>query len=187
MPWLGRATFGPTPWLDSALHVHSKPVFNRRRSTVLAGLGVASGLGLSPVLAQEQTSDPGHSGLPAARSLRDELAGALARKSPLVVMVSLDGCPHCRVARQSHLVPMWREGLPIVQVDFRNERVLTDFLGQKRSHDEMTRLWRVTVAPTLLFFGPGGREVAERMEGAYLPDFYRSYLEQRLDQARAKL
>lgn len=102
-------------------------------------------------------------------------------------MVSLDGCPHCRVARQSHLVPMWREGLPIVQVDFRNDRVLTDFLGQKRSHDEMTRLWRVTVAPTLIFFGPGGREVADRMEGAYLPDFYRSYLEQRLDQARAKL
>jgi hypothetical protein len=43
------------------------------------------------------------------------------------------------------------------------------------------------MAPTLLFFGPGGREVAERMEGAYLPDFYRAYLEQRLDQARAKL
>ena len=140
-----------------------------------------------PAVSGAQSPGGHHQSLPPAQSLRDELAAALARKSPLVVMVSLEGCPHCRVARQSHLVPMWREGLPIVQVDFRNERVLTDFLGQKRSHDEMTRLWRVTVAPTLLFFGPGGREVAERMEGAYLPDFYRSYLEQRLDQARAKL
>lgn len=128
-----------------------------------------------------------HQALPAAQSLSDELRAALARKSPLVVMASLDGCPHCRVARQSHLLPMWREGLPIVQVDFRHERVLTDFTGQARSHDEMIRTWRVTVAPTLLFFGPGGREVADRMEGAYLPDFYRAYLEQRLAQARAKL
>ncbi len=154
-------------------------------------LGWVGGVGLSalgwckPIGAQSQ--EPDHQVLPPAQSLRDELAAALARKSPLVVMVSLDGCPHCRVARQSHLIPMWREGLPIVQVDFRHERVLTDFSGQARSHDEMTRLWRVTVAPTLLFFGPGGREVADRMEGAYLPDFYRAYLEQRLVQARAKL
>lgn len=156
-----------------------------------AWLGLIGGGGLAvlgwPMGSGAQGSGGHHQALPPAQALREELAAALARKSPLVVMVSLEGCPHCRVARQSHLVPMWREGLPIVQVDFRDARVLTDFGGNKRSHDEMTRLWRVSVAPTLLFFGPGGREVADRMEGAYLPDFYRAYLEQRLEQARAKL
>jgi hypothetical protein len=43
------------------------------------------------------------------------------------------------------------------------------------------------VTPTLLFFGPGGREVAERMEGGYLPDFYGSYLDDRLAKARTQL
>jgi hypothetical protein len=33
----------------------------------------------------------------------------------------------------------------------------------------------------------GGKEVAERMEGAYLPDFYGTYLEERLAQGRKAL
>ena len=156
---------------------------NRRNLMLLLGLmGLGAGL-----KAWAQGAVAEHNALPAASSLRDELARALARKSPLVVMVSLEGCPHCRVARLSHLVPMWREGLPIVQVDFRSDRKLMDFQGQFRTHDDLIRQWRVTIAPTLLFFGAGGREVAERMEGSYLPDFYRSYLEQRLEHARALL
>lgn len=82
---------------------------------------------------------------------------------------------------------MWREGLPIVQVDFRSDQQVLDFEGKKTTHEALIQRWRVTLAPTLLFFGPGGKELAERMEGAYLPDFYRGYLEQRLEQARARL
>ena len=67
------------------------------------------------------------------------------------------------------------------------EQKLLDFQGRSRTHEEMIRTWRLTIAPTLLFFGPGAREVAERMEGGYLPDFYRAYLEQRLEVARANL
>ena len=46
---------------------------------------------------------------------------------------------------------------------------------------------RVTVAPTVLFFGRGGAEIAERMIGGYIPDFYGSYLDDRLRIARAVL
>ena len=160
-------------------------MFSSRRRSLLLTCVCTGGVCWSPVGAQTVSSE--HNALPAPVSLRDELARALARKSPLVVMASLEGCPHCRVARLSHLVPMWREGLPIVQVDFRSDRKLMDFQGQARTHDDLIRQWRVTIAPTLLFFGAGGREVAERMEGSYLPDFYRSYLEQRLEHARALL
>jgi thioredoxin-related protein len=158
------------------------PGWSRQRFLLAMGLAWASSCGLS--LAQSGHGSADHRSLPAAQSLPDELARALAQKSPLVVMVSLEGCPHCRVARQSHLLPMWRDWLPIVQVDMRSERALTDFQGRVRSHDDMVRQWRVSIAPTLLFFGPAGREVADRMEGGYLPDFYRAYLEQRLAQAR---
>jgi hypothetical protein len=51
----------------------------------------------------------------------------------------------------------------------------------------LARRWKIAITPTLLFFGPGGREVAERMEGAYQPDFYGPYLEDRLAQARQRL
>ena len=125
--------------------------------------------------------------LPAARSLTEELAQALRRGQPLVVMVSLDGCPFCRAARQSHLAPMHREGGAIVQVDMRSAQSVRDFEGHTVTHDALVQRWRVTIAPTLLFFGPGGREVAERMEGAYQPDFYGPYLDDRLDKARVAI
>lgn len=123
--------------------------------------------------------------LPQARSLPDELAAALRQGRPLVVMVSLDGCPFCRMARQSHLAPMHREGGPVVQVDMRSAQTVRDFDGRMLTHDALVQRWRVSIAPTLLFFGPTGREVAERMEGAYQPDFYGPYLEDRLEKAQA--
>jgi hypothetical protein len=39
----------------------------------------------------------------------------------------------------------------------------------------------------VLFFGRGGAEIAERMIGGYIPDFYGSYLDDRLRIARAVL
>ncbi len=93
----------------------------------------------------------------------------------------------CRQARQSHLAPMHKAGVIIVQVDLRSQQAVLDFTGKPTTHDQLTRDWKVSIAPTLLFFGPGGKEVAERMEGAYLPDFYGPYLEERLAVGRKSL
>jgi len=146
---------------------------------------ICAGLFLSAAFsAGAQTA---HAALPAARALPEELAAALQRGQPLVVMVSLEGCPFCRIARQSHLLPMLRDGFPIVQVDMRSAQSVRDLEGRMTTHDALVQRWRVSIAPTLLFIGPGGREVAERMEGAYQPDFYGPYLEDRLEKARLSI
>jgi len=155
----------------------------RRDWVVWAGASLATLPAMTQVLAPRGAAAT----LPAAQSLPDELAQALKKKQPLVVMVSLDGCVFCHQARQSHLSPMHREGTAIVQVDMRNNQPVLDFAGKLTTHDELTRRWRVSITPTLLFFGPGGKEVSERMEGAYLPDFYGSYLEERMAQGRKAL
>jgi hypothetical protein len=103
------------------------------------------------------------------------------------VMVSLHGCAFCKIVRQSHLLPLVRTGIPIVQVNMRSSQSVEDFTGQSTTHDALVRRWNTTIAPTLLFFGLQGLEVAERMEGAYQPDFYGAYLEERLQQARSGL
>ena len=124
--------------------------------------------------------------LPLSLSLRDELAAALARRQPLLVLVSLDGCPFCKEARQNYLRPLLeQEGQAVVQLDMRSRQPVLDFRGASRTHDAMVRHWGVKIAPTVLFFGRDGVEAAERMAGAYIPDFYGAYLEQRLAQARA--
>jgi hypothetical protein len=60
-----------------------------------------------------------------------------------------------------------------------------DFQGASTTHDALVRQWGVRVAPTVLFFGAGGVEVAERLRGASIPDYYGAYLDQRLSVARA--
>lgn len=126
--------------------------------------------------------------LPASVSLSDELAQALKKGGPLLVMVSLDGCPFCKVARENYLGPLRQEqGLMVVQLDMRSNRLVKDFKGATRTHDELIRSWGIKVAPTVLFFGHRGAEIAERMVGGYIPDFYGAYLDERLRLAQAAL
>lgn len=126
--------------------------------------------------------------LPVPDSLADELAMALKIGQPLVVMVSLEGCPFCRVARDGYLDPLRRQdGVPVVQIDMRSAVPVRDFKRASVTHDQITRTWGIKVAPTVLFFGRNGVEVAERMVGGYLPDFYAAYLDERLQQARRVL
>jgi hypothetical protein len=150
-------------------------------------LGAATwlGIGAGGMASHEAFAATPSDALPASRSLPQELAVALAKNQPLIVMVSLAGCPYCHAARRSYLLPMWREGVPLVQVDMRSQAVTVDFNGQRVTHDQLVQQWRISITPTLLFFGPQGHEAAERMEGAYLPDFYGSYLEARIQKARA--
>ena len=130
------------------------------------------------------------SGLPVAAQGRVELAravdlpaqlrSALASRRPLVVMISLDGCPFCREVRDAHLGPLRdTEGQPVVQLDMRSTRAVTALDGSSTTHGALARSLGVSVAPVVLFIGPGGREVAPRLSG-YMADFYGAYLDERM-------
>lgn len=126
--------------------------------------------------------------LPTTDSLQAELAKAIAKKAPLMVMVSLDGCPFCKVARENYLGPLReQQGLLVFQVDMRSKRPIKNFSGLTLTQDELIRSWGVKVAPTVLFFGRGGLEIAERLTGGYIPDFYGAYLDERLQLANAAM
>jgi thioredoxin-related protein len=123
--------------------------------------------------------------LPTAVDLKLDLKIALSSHRPLLVMVSLEGCPFCKIVRENYLAPMReREGLAVVQIDMRSKATVVDFLGKPWTHDALIRSWGIKVAPSVLFFGQDGVEVAERMVGGYIPDFYGSYLNDRLGAAR---
>lgn len=131
---------------------------------------------------------PASLALPKARSLPEELAIALAKGRPLVVMVSLNGCPYCKIARENYLLPLVRQdAISVVQVDMLTKSPVLDFQGQATTHEQLVDKWRVQIAPTLLFFGKAGAEKAERLVGGYLPDFYGAYLQDRLSAAQKSL
>ena len=126
--------------------------------------------------------------LPATDSLQAELAKAIKKNAPLLVMVSLDGCPFCKIARENYLAPLReQQGLLVFQVNMRSQRAIKNFAGLTLTQDELIRSWGVKLAPTVLFFGRGGLEMAERLVGGYIPDFYGAYLDERLQLANAAM
>lgn len=123
--------------------------------------------------------------LPTSQSLQHDLALALARKQPLVVMASLHGCPFCKIVREHYLLPLQRSGALVTQIHFLSREALQDWDGTATTHGDMVRQLKIEVAPTVLFHGAGRREVADRLIGSSIPDFYGAYLDERMKTARA--
>jgi hypothetical protein len=129
------------------------------------------------------------SALPSPASLRGAAQAAAALGEPLVVMTTLSGCPYCDLVRNSYLLPLRREGkVQAVQIDIRDRSSnLQGFMGENTTPAEQARLWKARFAPTVLFLGPKGQELAERLVGVAVPDFYGDYLDARLLEARKRL
>jgi thioredoxin-related protein len=123
--------------------------------------------------------------IPEAKSFQSEIAIALKAGYPLLVFVSLDNCPFCKIAKNNYLVPMMNEqSVPVVQVNFRYKTTVLDWHGKTLTHDQLIRAWGVKVAPTVLFIGKDGFEVAPRLVGGSTSDFYGNYLEERIRTAQ---
>ena len=113
---------------------------------------------------------------------------ALAKRvgTPLVVMTSLPGCPYCDLVRDHYLTPMGSSHeVVVVQLNITdNTAMVEDFDGVARSAKTIAKRWDARFAPTLLFFNIEGVELAERIVGVAVPDFFGAYLEQRLHTAK---
>lgn len=123
--------------------------------------------------------------IPEAKSFQAEISVALKTGYPLLVFVSLDNCPFCKIAKTNYLVPLMNEqSVPIVQVNFRHTTPVLDWQGKTWSQDQLIRALAIKVAPTVLFLGKDGREVAPRLIGGSTSDFYGAYLEERIRTAQ---
>jgi thioredoxin-related protein len=124
--------------------------------------------------------------LPVPGSLRAAAQTAHQRRDPLVVMVTLKGCAFCDVVRNSYLGPMHQKGeVYAVQVNMLDRKTpLQDLQGNTTTPQAQARAWKARMAPTLLFLDVNGNEIAERMEGVTIADFYGAYLNERIETAR---
>ncbi|WP_411884762.1 hypothetical protein [Polaromonas sp. YR568] len=134
-----------------------------------------------PLLAQARDT-----ALPIPASLPKVAAQAAVRGEPLVLLVSLTGCPYCELVRRNYLLPARKEaGLQAWQLNVTDfSTPLTGFDGKVTSAAAQTKAWKATFTPTVLFLGPQGQTLAEPLVGAAIPDFYGAYLDERLVLAR---
>jgi thioredoxin-related protein len=150
----------------------------RRRSLIAAS--IVSGL-CSPSLQAKETS------LPKTQDLQKLGERALASQTPLVILVSLPGCPYCELIRRTYLIPYRTEiNLQSWQLDTTDKSALVDFAGKRTTPAQWLTGLRIKVTPTVLFLNGKGQEIAPRLEGVSIPDFYGAYLDERLALANSK-
>jgi hypothetical protein len=126
--------------------------------------------------------------IPASKSLPTEISVALKIGSPLLVFVELDHCPFCKIARQNYLLPLMKEqSIPVVQVNFGSSSAVIDAHGNVKTQDQLVRAWRIKIAPTILFLGKNGVEIAPRLTGGSTSDFYGTYLDERIRMAQTAI
>jgi len=135
---------------------------------------------LAPVLVPARAA-PAH--LPTPGSLATALEAALARRRALVVLVSLPGCPWCKLVRESYLAPLVADGQPVIELDLQDRAGIVGFDGTATSPAQVAQALRIRLAPTVLFLGRGGKELAPRLAGVASTDFYGAYLQERVDTA----
>ncbi len=159
------------------------PDFQRRHiSASLAVFALHFGAGMSSALNPAWGMD---SELPIPNSLPAVATVAARQGNPLILLISLSGCPYCELLRRNYLLSARTNGLPVWQINMHDkQRPLVAFDGSTSHAAEQIARWKVRLAPTVLFLNAQGQEVAERLVGIASVDFYGAYLDERIAMGR---
>lgn len=127
--------------------------------------------------------------VPLARDFQAD--GQLARTTqrPLLVIVSSTDCSYCALLNREIIQPALASG------DYDDEIIvrellldiaasLKDFDGREIDALTFAARYGEWLTPTLLFLGPEGTELTERIRGIGNIDFYGYYLDQAIEKAR---
>jgi Thioredoxin-like domain len=151
------------------------------------GTGWVTGLG-ALLLAGTGHAQAKETFLPTPVSLREAALAAQSKGEPLVLLVSLPGCPWCELLRRNYLAPMRNEGVQAYQITVNDRKqVVTDFKNQRSYGADISEAFQAKLTPTVLFLNADGAELASRMEGVASVDMVGALLDARLLAARAAL
>lgn len=149
-----------------------------KRRTVLAAW-LASGAALA---------QPRETPLPAPASLQVAALAAQARGEPLVLLVSIAGCPWCELLRRNYLAPMRAEGVQAFQIKVDDRKtVVANFKAQASTGADIAAAYQAKLTPTVMFLNAQGVEIAPRIAGVASADLLGHQLDSALRLAREHL
>ena len=133
--------------------------------------------------------------LPSVPTTRDLAADALLAKNqrvPLLLVFTQDHCDYCAKLDREVLNPNYATGAFNGKVLVRrfmidSRATVIDFDGKRVEASALTRKFKVYATPTLLLVNAHGHELVPRLVGIDSLDFFSAYLDQSIEDARAKL
>lgn len=130
--------------------------------------------------------------LPFAVDLRADARVARAERLPIVLFFYSHSCPFCREVEELYLKPLQKDNhkprrFLLRRIETGDRQALIDFNGTKTDFRSFSRQQKVVLVPHLRFFGPDGERLTGDLVGLGSRDFYGGYLEESINEARAKL
>lgn len=130
------------------------------------------------------------SSLTEAGDLAADARLAAAKGVPLVLLYSRDDCSWCEKVKREHLGPLSRDpAAPALVRELHMDRPtpLVDFAGRRTTSADFSKQMQARFAPTVMFHGGKGEQLAEAIVGFRLADFYAAYLERAIQESRTRL
>ncbi len=130
--------------------------------------------------------------VPEITDLHEDVQTMLQHKRPMIVEVSAEDCPYCRLIEESVLYPMilsgeYEETVLLRKIDINGYTDIKNFSGESITHSQFAEQYGVSLTPTVLFLDAYGNEIAPRMLGVPNIDFYGAYVDINIEAARKAL
>jgi len=124
--------------------------------------------------------------------LRSEAQLLKSENLILVLEFSSESCGYCRKLEDLFLLPMQRNAtyddkILVRTISLDAYETVVDFEGRTVSTSEFASRYGVSLTPTLLFLNAEGVEMSEKLVGIWSEDFYGGFIDNRIDEARARL
>jgi len=125
-----------------------------------------------------------------ATDLRNE--ARIARDRGLILMLEFSSadCSYCHRLEALFLLPMqqnpsYDNKVLIRSVPLDDHETLIDFEGRSVDTREFAARYGASLTPTLVFLGPDGSELSEKLVGIWSEDFYGEFIDNRIETALA--
>lgn len=126
----------------------------------------------------------GEPAVPLALDLRQDAQLAARAGMPLVLFFTLPDCRYCHTIRHSYLAPLPGSAYVIREIEVNGSRAVTALDGAATTHAALAKRLGVQFAPTVLFVGPAGEELAPPLKGGDTAGMYGAYLDARFAAAK---
>ena len=117
-----------------------------------------------------------------AADLVEESRQAACNGQPLVVMFGSSSCPYCSVVRSLYLAPLEEDprypGILVRELGTDSPAEVRDFSGNKTTMNQIASSYGIFLVPTVVVFGPDGKQVGKPLVGLSTEDFYGFYLDE---------
>ncbi len=121
-----------------------------------------------------------------------QLAETARSKGKIIMLeISASDCDYCELLEEEFIKPMLRSGdyneVLIRKIEMDSFDTIQNFSGQTSNPDEFSRVLKIKLTPTLLFFDGHGNEVSPRILGINSLDLYGWYLDEALKTGLQKI